>query len=321
MLHSWLKLSHHGHTGRIRSHEHTSYVPLAFLLLVVGLVLTVFSSSTLAQRPGPAAGSVGLTGSVPGKPPAKAPVILSPSNGQRFSTSPITISGTCEPGTLVEIFKNDIFAGSTVCGEDGRFALDVDLLIGANAIYAQAYNDLNEPGPKSPIINIFYDALPPQAAPLSSFDFGGDQLLLSTSAVFRGVFPGQPLSVPIEIIGGTPPYAVEVRWGDSKEKIIPRSNNLPFEATHEYKKPGTYQISLLATDATDRVAFLTVAAIVNGQPETAAPSAATDTSGIVGLLLMLWPLYTAAAASVVSFWLGEQREKRLLKRQGLLQPV
>src|SRR5690242_10449723 len=98
---SWLKLSHHQHSGRLRPHEHTSYVPLGILLLLVGVGLTVFTAS--AASPPPQAGSVGLTGIVPGKPPTVAARIVSPVSGQHFSTSPVTIKGTCPPTTLVEI--------------------------------------------------------------------------------------------------------------------------------------------------------------------------------------------------------------------------
>ena len=37
-------------------------------------------------------------------------------------------------------------------------------------------------------------------------------------------------------------------------------------------------------------------------------------------LMMLWPFYTATVAIVLSFWLGEQRERRLLMRHGLMMP-
>lgn len=309
----WLKLAHHDHSGKLRPHEHTSYLPLGFLLLVVGLTLTAFT--TYAASPGPEAGSVGLTGTMPGKPPTTAATINSPTNGKRFAESPVTISGTCPEKTLVEIFKNDIFAGSTVCSDGGAYSVDVDLLIGENRLVARVYDDLNQPGPDSNIVTVFYDALPTQADPLSPFNFGGDQMLLNTDAVFRGVFPEQELNIPIDILGGTPPYAVNVQWGDSTNKVVPRNDNAPFKIGHTYKKAGTYQVTLQATDAVGRVAFLTVASIVNGQPSTVATTGSAPTQN---QLLLLWPLYTGAAAVVLSFWLGERREKRVLDRHGLL---
>jgi hypothetical protein len=315
-----LKLSHHGHTFKHRPHEHTSYVPLAFLLVIVGFALSVFSTSVWSATPydGPESGSVGLTGVMPGKPPTSGATIDIPKNGQRFATSPVTVSGSCPENTLVEIFKNDIFAGSTVCSDKGRYALEVDLLIGENILIARVYDALNQVGPDSNRVVVYYDAIPPQSDSQTSFNFGGNQLLLNTDAVFRGVFPNQTMTVPLDILGGTPPYAVNVQWGDATNKVVPRNDNATFNVTHEYKKAGTFQIIFQATDAGGRVAFLTVAAIVNGQPDPAV--APTTPVASINQLLLLWPLFTGAVAVVASFWLGEQREKRLLQKSGQLIP-
>jgi hypothetical protein len=311
-----LKLIHHRHSGKLRPHEHTSYLPLGVLLLAVGLVLGVYTS--YAASPGPESGSVGLSGIVPGKPPSVAPTIDTPKDGARFSTTPISVTGTCPKNTLVELFKNNIFAGSVPCTDDGTYALDIDLLIGPNDLLARVYDDLNQPGPDSNKPRVFYDALPAQAGPLTSLDFGGAQMLLNTDAVFRGIFPGQEMTIPIDILGGTPPYAINVQWGDSSNKVVPRANNQSFTAGHVYTRAGTYQISIQGSDANGRVAFLTVAAIVNGQPGIVG---ASDTEGTVSnstlaRLLTLWPLYASVVAIAISFYLGERREKHLLLRTG-----
>lgn len=314
-MHHWLKLSHHRHTGKLHAHEYTSYGPLMVLLVVVGLALVVCSASALSH-PGPQSGSVGLTGIMPGKPPATAATITTPSSGQHFGTSPITISGTCPQNTLVELYKNDIFAGSTTCDDKGHYSLQVDLMLGKNILMARVYNDLNEPGPDSNKITVYYDAVPAQASPISSLSLSGAQLVLNTNAVYRGTFPGQRLDVPIDILGGTAPYAINVEWGDGSNKIVPRNNNLSFSVNHVYQKAGVYQITLQGTDSQDRTAFLTVAAIINGQPSVALSSSNGSTSA-QNKLLVLWPLYTSAAAIVISFWLGERREKQLLTDPGL----
>jgi hypothetical protein len=317
---SWLKLSHHSHSGKLRPHEHTSYLPLGFLLLVVGFALITYTNAYSATPyTGPEAGSVGLAGIVPAKPPTIAATIDKPTNGQRFTTSPVTVAGTCPKNTLVEIFKSDIFGGSTTCDENGRYTLEVDLLIGENILIARVYDVLNQPGPDSNAVTVFYDALPPQAGPTSSFDFGGAQLLLNTDAVFRGTFPGEEMIMPIEILGGTPPYALNIQWGDLTNKVVPRNDNFGLNVGHTYKKGGVYQIGLQASDSKGLVAFLTVAAIVNGQPDTAA--AATSTPTKTNTLLLLWPLYVGMVATVLSFWLGEQREKQVLRKRGMLSPA
>jgi len=307
MLRLKIKTLHPRHSGRLRPHEYTSYFPLLLLLLLVGVALTV--SSVVALDPPPQADSVSLSGTMPGPAPTVAATIKSPTNQQHFSTSPVTISGTCPKNTLVELYKNDIFAGSGVCSDAGTFSFDIDMLIGQNTLIARVYDALNQAGPDSNAVTTFYDALPPQADSLAPLGLSGAQLLLNTDAVYRGVFPNQPLTIPIDIIGGSPPYAVNVQWGDSSNKIIPRDDNLTFNTTHTYTKAGVYQITLQGTDGQGRVAFLTVAAIVNGQPGVGLVS---STKPSPNELLVLWPLYTSAAAMVISFWLGERREKHVL---------
>ena len=317
---NWLKLSHRHHSGRLRPHEHTSYALLAVLLFIVGISLTAYSvkaGNLTWTRPGPAAGSIGITGTMPGKPPTQGAVITAPSNGQHFTTSPVLIKGTCPANTLVEIFKNDIFAGSTVCTDKGVFEIDIDLIIGQNAIVAKVYDALNQAGPDSPTVTIAYDASLPNASGQRSLDFGGDQMLVLTDAVFRGSFPGQEMAIPVRIVGGTAPYAVNVEWGDLKNNLISRGDNIEFRTPHTYAKAGIYQLGVQATDAHGRVAFLTVAAVINGQVDPVATTT-TATASIQSKLLALWPLYTAAVAMVISFWLGEKREKHDLAAHGQL---
>ena len=121
------------------------------------------------------------------------------------------------------------------------------------------------------------------------------------------------MTMPIDILGGTPPYAVNVQFGDANNKVVPRPDNTTFRVPHTYNKAGVYQISIQATDSKGRVAFLGVAAIVNGQP--AAEAAGTATTSTPNQLLLLWPVYTSAIAIVISFWLGERREKKIMSKQ------
>jgi hypothetical protein len=321
-MHSKLKISQHEHSGRLRPHEHTSYLPLAFLVMVVGAVLAIFSVSAVsAGSPPPQSGSVGLSGTVPTAPPGIAATITSPKNQQHFSTSPMTVSGTCPAGTLVEIYKNDIFAGSTPCTDNNTYSLQIDLLYGQNSLTARVYDIINQAGPVSSPVIVFYDAVPLQASSLDLLNFSGTQLVLNTDAVYRGAFPNQTLNVPISVIGGIAPFAINVEWGDSSNKIIPVSDNSVFNASHAYQKPGTYKITLQATDSKQQVAFLTVAAIINGQPSVISTTNISSVSkSPLNKLLVLWPLYAIAATLVVSFWMGERREKKILGAASKEQP-
>lgn len=315
-----LKIAPRNHTGKVRPHEHTSYLPLAVLLLFVGFLLTTYTAAAEGMtwvRPGPAAGSVGITGTMPGKPPTKAATITVPANGQRFTQTPVTVSGACPTDTLVEVFKNDIFAGSTTCDSSGKYSLEIDLMIGQNVLVARVYDALNQAGPDSNTVTVFYDAPAMNMSGMANLNFGGPQLILNTDAVFRGAFPDKEMSIPLTILGGRAPYAVNVQWGDSTNTVIPRPDNSPFRTSHIYRKAGTFQLSVQATDADGRVAFITVASIVNGQPD-AAVTATQEEKTTTNTLLVLWPLYAGVFAVVVSFWLGEWRERRVLAKHGVL---
>lgn len=312
-MHRWLKLSHPRHRGRLRPHEYTSYLPLAILIAVVGIALVIGTVS--AQSPPPQSSSISLNGKVPANPPTQPARIDSPANQQQFSTSPITVSGTCPSNTVIEIYTNNIFVGSTPCSDAGTFALKVDLLFGQNVLTARDYDALNQAGPVSNQVTVVYNALPLQTLPLGSLNLAGAQLLLNTDAVYRGTFPGETLNVPVTIIGGLPPYAINVEWGDNANSVVSRKDNTTFNAGHSYSKAGTFQISLQGSDAAGHAAFLTVAAIVNGQPAASSTIKTTNTSQ--NTLFVLWPLYAGTATAVCSFWLGEQREKRILGRAPL----
>lgn len=316
-MHRWLKLSHNRHSGRLRPHEYTSYLPLALLVVGAGVVLTIGSVSALSlpPPPGPASQSVALSGEVPESPPTIAATITTPSSQASFNTSPITIAGTCPKQTIVEIFTNNIFVGSASCQSNGTYSLKVSLLFGNNILVARDYDALNQAGPNSNSVNVTYNVLPSQASPLVPLNLAGAQLLLNTEAVYRGTFPGQSLNIPVTVIGGTPPYAINVEWGDTQNSVVPRSNNTTFNVSHIYQKAGTFQITLQASDSTGQEAFLTVAAIVNGQPAIASNLSTSVASK--SELLVLWPLYASAATAVCSFWLGERREKRAITHHGL----
>jgi hypothetical protein len=212
----------------------------------------------------------------------------------------------------VEIFKNNIFAGSTPCTSSGNFSIEIDPLFGQNSITAQVYDNLNQAGPMSKAVIIFYDYSLSGAAPASFLDLSGTQLLLNTDAAFRGSFPKQTLNVPITVIGGTPPFAINVQWGDSKNQVLPVASNSTFNASHAYAKPGTYKITIQGTDSKHLTAFLTVAAIINGQPVLASANVANPVP--VNKLWALWPVFAIAVTALTSFWIGERREKKLLQK-------
>lgn len=300
------RLSHNRHTGYRLHRHHTSYAVLLFLVAVTAVVLLTVSSMTQAATPvvNPQAGSVGLKGKVKGPPPTEGAIILVPTNGQRFSTLPITVSGTCPKGLIVEIFKNDIFAGSTICEDAGNFSLLIDLVEGQNILVARVFDALDQAGPDSKPVTVFYDR------PIPVGSVGGAapmQLALNSDTRWRGINPGSQLSWPAEVVGGSAPYAISWDWGDSTLVPISQPTAGLFTATHTYDKAGNYKSIVRASDVKGQRAYLQVMTIVNG------PAEPSLTRPFGGVLSIAWPLLILAVLLIISFYLGEKYEKKKLK--------
>ncbi|HSX02759.1 MAG TPA: Ig-like domain-containing protein [Candidatus Saccharimonadia bacterium] len=304
-----LRYSHHRHTGRLRPHHETSYALLVFVLVLCGLLLGAYSvTATAANTTGGGQYTVGAV--VNGPRPVKPAIITSPVNGQVFQTNPITVVGTCQPATLVKVFKNGILAGSVLCDASGHFSLQIDLVIGQNALTAVSYNANDQAGPESPAVNVTL------VAPAGGLGFSTELIIQSTS-YYRGVQPGEQVVWPIELVGGQSPYAVSVDWGDGTSDLLTRLAPGPFTASHVYRKIGTgylnsFPLIIRATDAAGHTAYLQLTTIVS--QSTAASSTAQPAKKTFDLV-MLWPIWIVLLLMVVSFWLGERREKAVMRRQ------
>lgn len=278
---------------------------LAFLLVTI----TVLAGSTLLAQSvndveNPQGGSIGVEGAVPGPPPETSATINTPINGQDFTDSlPVTVSGTCDPGLIVEIYKNDVFSGSVECGDNGTYSIDIDLFFGNNELIARVRDLLGQAGPDSDPVAVSYD--PPVEE--SGRAFPTQQLLLSSTASFRGGNPQSEITFPVALSGGLGPYALSVTWGDGESDVISRSDTGTFDLRHAYEQPGVYRLVVKATDDTESIAFLQLVAVVNGEPgeqseSTAAARTITD--------VIVWPLFVLLPLVPVGFWLGIRYQKR-----------
>lgn len=303
------RVSHHRHSGRLRPHHETSYALLVFLILLAMMITAMFALATQAATSG--GGQVAITAVVTGPRPTTPALITSPVNGQSFSTNPITVSGTCPARTLVKIFKNGILAGSGVCDANRHFSLQLDLVVGANALTALAFNGNDLSGPDSPAVNV---TLNPSSVP---FGFSSELLLQSVN-YYRGAEPGDQITWPVEIVGGVAPYAVTFDWGDGRPvDLLTRTAPGPFNLNHTYNKVGGYlgafPLIIRATDSVGHTAFLQLTSIINA-PTGNAKAGRTFTLPTINLM-MVWPILIILLFMVLCFWLGERREKHLMQRQ------
>jgi hypothetical protein len=280
--------------------------------IAVGVFILALSHLALAAPPpqNPQTGSVGLQGEIPSAPPANGATITVPGNGQNFTTTPITVAGSCPAGLLVEIFKNNVFSGSTPCN-GGSFSLQIDLFDGKNDLVARVYDPLNQSGPDSNTVSVNFNANKPSPGP---------RIFLTSAYAKRGALPGATLSWPITLSGGAGPYAISIDWGDkSSPDLISRSFAGDFNVDHVYKAAGVYTVIMKATDVNGEAAFLQVVGVGNGPILQTGTNNKDSTTKTITKIIW-WPLLIALVMIVSAFWLGRRNkveEIRARLRKGL----
>lgn len=311
-LHKRLKLSHHRHTGRRLSHSETSHGALVVILVAVGLMLAVasrgimVSAQTVTEQ-----GSIDIGGTVPGPPPSSPAVIEQPHDGQIFDYQTIDVSGTCPLSTVVEIYKNNILAGSSLC-QNGNFSLKIDLIIGSNILIAKVKDNLNQYGPDSTPVTVTYRLK--TAAPVGPAGVTVPQLLIVPKSQYFGVREHQSYRLQLTILGGSPPYAVSVNWGDGQTDLISRPTAGQFDANHTYNSKRVYYLKINASDPYGNKAFTQSVVIVSLSPLEPVKVQKISTKNF---LFLAWPLYVSSFAAVSTFWLGEKYEKHKIEDEEL----
>jgi len=276
------------------------------LLITIGvcllsLFLFVRPSAAINQipEPDPKPGSYGLEATKAQAPPTQGATITTPGNGASFSTSPITVSGICPTGLLVQVYDNGVMVGSVMC-VGGSFSIQVSLFAGTNELTATVYDDLEQAGPNSNTVTVTYTD--------TRFTAFGQLITLTSSFGRRSTPAGSELTWPLQLSGGTGPYAFSIDWADGTAAEL-KSQSLAGLVTiaHTYKKAGIYQVNIKVTDVNGVSAFLQVIAVASGVVETAAP---TDDSANTGeKTTILWiPAAVATVLLLPTFWLGRRSE-------------
>ena len=284
-----------------------SSIALGLLLVVAASAVPVAARvSALGSSQNPQSGSVGMQGTVSSAPPTRGATITTPTNGQSFTQTPITVSGLCPTGLLVKIFANNVFVGSVMC-VNGSYSVQIDLFDGQNDLVARVYDALDQPGPDSNIVRVTFVN--------SQFANTGIPLLsLTSNYARRGANPGATLTWPMIISGGTAPYAVSIDWGDGKSaSLLSESFAGEFTADHVYDSAGVYEIIAKATDKNGLSAYLQLVGVANG-----AITSSTGTGNSPAVIIKNHILWLPAALLVpllgVAFWLGRRYELSVLRK-------
>lgn len=275
-------------------------IRIVLAIIATALLLPGLADAATIQQ----SGSTGVEGTVPGNPPSQAATIGVPKTGQTFSDVPITVSGLCPNNTLVELYTNNVFAGSIDCN-NGSYSLQMDLFQGRNDLVARVYDSLNQAGPDSNTVTVFFNPPTPSSGP---------RISLTTQYAKRGANPGAILTWPITLSGGTGPYALTVDWGDKSNadlfsEAVPGDINLQ----HTYAQAGVYKVTIKASDSDGNTAFLQVVGIGNGpiqqQPNSSGIIASQNTK------ILWWPIILLFSMVLVSYWLGQKHQLEAIRNR------
>ena len=293
-----------------------SFVAGAFLLALFVFVRPA-GAITAIPTPEPIPGSYGLEATKKQAPPTTGATITTPGNGSSFSNSPITVSGICPKGLLVQVYNNGVMVGAVMC-TNGSFKLQVSLFAGKNELTAIVYDDLDQAGPTSKVVTVTYKD--------TSFSAFGELVTLTSSYGRRSAAAGATLSWPLQLSGGTGPYAFSIDWGDGSQPEL-KSQALSGVVTisHVYKQAGIYQVNIKVTDKNGVSAFLQVIAVANGKVDSST-AAATEETPTNTITRVIWiPAVIALALLVPTYWLGRRsqlvsiRNKMLKERDSFQQ--
>jgi hypothetical protein len=353
-----LHVAHPKHTGHVLSHRTTSYPTLAMVVLCVGVFLiswTHFVTADPFVYPGPVTNSYTVHASVPGPPPSQPANLDSPVNASKFTTSPITVSGSCPQNTYETLYRNSVFSGVALCDATGSYQLQTDLFVGTNQLQVRDFSLTDVPGPMSNVVSVIYTPPipPPTAGPGANSSSGNatsalgnsagasvnspaaqaEPLIFKTNFTYQGQDIGAAASWQVDIEGGTAPYAISVDWGDGSHSLISQTQAGTFTIDHTYKKTGAYKgsyvVKFSASDANGAQAFLQLLGIVNNSPNAAGStrykppigSFSSNTPAYLnGLMKYVWPGYGIVVLMLASFWLGEQREYHYLPKPRFKRP-
>lgn len=291
---------------------------LLVLFVSAAFFLVLGAGTASAQSSDPEqSGSVGLSGQISAPPPSTGATISFPRNGQDLTGTdlPIEVTGICPDGLLVKLFKNNVFAGSTVC-EGGNFSIATDLFVGSNELIARVFDSLDQPGPDSNIVTVTY-AQDSVGAPV--------RVTLTSNYAKRGADPGNKLVWPIILSGGSGPYAFSVDWGDGSD---PDLFSQPFAGTldidHVYQEPGVFNVVIKVVDNNGSAAFLQVVAVANGplsQTNSGTGQSGDEDSDGGGIgssirtRIIWWPAALLLPFVVSTFWLGKRHMLSVMKRR------
>jgi PKD repeat protein len=201
--------------------------------------------------------------------------------------------------------------GAVNCN-NGSFSLQVSLFRGQNDITAMVFDNLDQTGPESNTMSVTYND--------PNFSAFGSIMTLTSTFGRRAANPGTVLNWPLQLTGGSGPYAFSIDWGDGgASQLMSRAVAGEVGISHTYSKAGVYRVTVKVTDANGVSAFIQLIAVANGK--VAVTDTTASTTRTVTVTRILWiPTAVAFGLLFPTYWLGRRSQlislhKRLEKSQ------
>jgi hypothetical protein len=286
--------------------------------LLVGMLLSHSAMASAAglipiAEPTPVSNSYGLEATKTQPPPTQAATITVPGSGASYSTSPVTVSGICPAGLLVQVYDNGVMVGAINCSGNS-YSIQVSLFTGQNVLTTYDYDDLGQAGPVSNSVTVNYNNLH-----LTSF---GQLVTLTSDYGRRAANTGTDLSWPLLLSGGTGPYAFSINWGDnSPSQLLSQALSGTVTINHTYKNAGIYHVTVQVVDHNGVSAFLQLVAVSNGNISASQNNGNGASSNSPGkaentTVKVMWvPSVVGVALLAPTYWLGRKSELVALRKK------
>lgn len=240
--------------------------------------------------------SVSMTVAAP--VPSQPPIIGLPVNGQKVYTSRTTVAGDCpiiDPQIIVQIYLDNLPAGSGICDASNQFMVAISLPQGTHEIVAQSYTIDGTPAHiKSNPTKVTYT----QGNMQSPLNLLSSQNSLSFLGASKSVAWDGTLS-------GGDTGSLNIDWGDggrSTQDVRPGA----IHVEHHYGKLISHNVLITYANAKEQTQTLqyAVAAYHSYQPQTASGSTVLPLQGptIIGL----YGLYLTCLSICGTLWIIER---------------
>lgn len=307
-VHKALHLRHYKHTGKILAHRHTSYRVLFLLLLTpIAMLALVDHMSVLAS-------DYVVTATVPANMPSGAPVIVSPKNGDVINMRTVAVKGTCPVAntiSVIAIYNNDMYVGSSLCGSDGRFTVTVPIMYDINKLVAKVITITGANGESSaPVIVAREGVDQAQVQQLSL------PLMISTRDLFVVINHDGQASWAGSFNGGKPPYNVTIDWGDgySDHRTVMDQTDQSF--AHNYGSVHLYEVLIKVVDAAGESVVLNSVTVHFGLQQGILDVPTENVPPLIGFVQRYFEqIYIMTISAVVFLWYiehGRHLQKRVV---------